>query len=89
MPKNYTIHVRVDENVKINAEKILAEHGLTISDAVNMMLCQVDLTGELPFQAEIPILKRKMPVSKNNAWKTFMEGINSFTDDYFDIVQSR
>ena len=89
MPKNYTIHVRVDENVKINAEQTLAMLGLTISEAVNMMLCQVNLTGGLPFQVKLPAPENIIPVSKNNAWKTFMEGINSFTDDYFDIVQSR
>ena len=43
MAKNDTIHVRVDENVKLNAEKTLAMLGLTISEAVNMMLCQVNL----------------------------------------------
>ena len=40
MAKNDTIHVRVDENVKVNAEQTLAMLGLTISEAVNMMLCQ-------------------------------------------------
>ena len=30
-----------------------------------------------------------MLVPKDKAWKTFMEGIDSFTDDYFDLVQSR
>lgn len=28
-------------------------------------------------------------VPKDKAWETFMEGINSFTDDYFTIVESR
>jgi len=54
MAKNDTIHVRVDENVKLNAEKTLAMLGLTISEAVNMMLCQVNLTGGLPFQVKLP-----------------------------------
>ena len=54
MAKNDTIHVRVDENVKINAEQTLAMLGLTISEAVNMMLCQVNLTGGLPFQVKLP-----------------------------------
>jgi len=54
MAKNDTIHVRVDENVKLNAEKTLAMLGLTISEAVNMMLRQVNLTGGLPFQVKLP-----------------------------------
>ena len=30
-----------------------------------------------------------MLVPKDKAWETFMEGVDSFTDDYFDLVQSR
>ena len=30
-----------------------------------------------------------MLVPKNKAWETFLEGINDFTDDYFDTLQSR
>lgn len=28
-------------------------------------------------------------VPKDKVWENFMEGINSFTDDYFDLVQVR
>jgi len=28
--------------------------GLTISEAVNIMLCQINLTGGLPFQVKLP-----------------------------------
>lgn len=30
-----------------------------------------------------------MLVPKDKAWETFLEGINDFTDDYFDALQSR
>ena len=30
-----------------------------------------------------------MLVPKDKAWETFLEGINEFTDDYFDEIQSR
>ena len=30
-----------------------------------------------------------MLVPKDKVWETFLEGINSFTDDYFDVVLSR
>ena len=30
-----------------------------------------------------------MLVPKDKAWETFLEGINDFTDDYFDTLQSR
>ena len=30
-----------------------------------------------------------MLVPKDKAWETFLEGINDFTDDYFDALLSR
>ncbi len=30
-----------------------------------------------------------MLVPKDKAWETFLEGVNEFTDDYFDEIQSR
>ena len=54
MAKNEIIHIRIDEKVKTNAERILAMLGLTISEAVNIMLCQINLTGGLPFQVKLP-----------------------------------
>jgi antitoxin VapB len=30
-----------------------------------------------------------MLVPKDKAWETFLEGINEFTDDYFDEIQLR
>ena len=30
-----------------------------------------------------------MLVPKEKAWETFMEGVNGFTDDYFEIMENR
>lgn len=55
MAKNDTIHVRVNEGVKINAEETLSMLGITLSEAINMFLCQVSLTGGLPFDVRLPM----------------------------------
>ncbi|MCL2087550.1 MAG: type II toxin-antitoxin system RelB/DinJ family antitoxin [Oscillospiraceae bacterium] len=47
--KNSTINIRVDSAVKERAGKILARMGITFSEAVNMMLHQVDIRHALPF----------------------------------------
>lgn len=57
MAKNDTIHVRVNENVKINAEETLTMLGMTLSEAINLFLCQVSLTGGLPFDVRLPMPK--------------------------------
>ena len=57
MAKNDTIHVRVNEDVKLNAEETLNMLGMTLSEAINMFLCQVSLTGGLPFDVRLPMPK--------------------------------
>ena len=57
MQKNDTIHVRVNEDVKINAEETLTMLGMTLSEAINLFLCQVSLTGGLPFDVRLPMPK--------------------------------
>ena len=54
MAKNETLHIRVNDVVKSRAEKTLDLLGLSISDAVNMLLHQVNLVGGLPFDVRVP-----------------------------------
>jgi DNA-damage-inducible protein J len=48
------VHVRVDEKVKAKATKTLAEMGLSVSDAVRMMLVRVAKEKALPFEVRTP-----------------------------------
>jgi addiction module RelB/DinJ family antitoxin len=54
MTKNQTLHIRVNDMVKSNAEKTLDVLGLSISEAVNMLLHQISLVGGLPFDVRVP-----------------------------------
>lgn len=96
MAKNDTIHVRVDENVKINAEQTLAMLGLTISEAVNMMLCQVNLTGGLPFQVKLPapeniIVNTKADIESklNEAEQDISSGDVLSSDETFNALEKK
>ncbi|MQU73596.1 DNA-damage-inducible protein J [Sinorhizobium medicae] len=42
------LHVRIDDQLKQNAAAILANFGLTISDAVRILLTRVEKEGALP-----------------------------------------
>lgn len=42
------LHVRVDNELKINAAKNLANFGLTVSDAVRILLTRINKEGGLP-----------------------------------------
>lgn len=54
MAKTSTIHVRIDPELKMNAELLLNQLGLTTSDAINIFLNQVILSGGLPFEIKMP-----------------------------------
>ncbi len=54
MAKTETLHIRVNETVKANAEETLSMLGISLSEAVNMFLCQVNLTGGIPFEVKVP-----------------------------------
>jgi len=54
MAKNETLHIRVNDNVKAQAEHTLSVLGVTISEAVNMLLHQITFVGGLPFDVRIP-----------------------------------
>ena len=66
MAKTETLHIRVNEQVKTNAEETLDMLGISISEAVNMFLCQVNLTGGLSFAVKLPAPERVMVRSKTD-----------------------
>lgn len=48
------VHVRVDEKVKQRAAKTLAAMGMSVSDAVRMLLVRVAAEKALPFEVKVP-----------------------------------
>ncbi|MBP2444108.1 type II toxin-antitoxin system RelB/DinJ family antitoxin [Rhizobium leguminosarum] len=42
------LHVRIDDQLKQNASEVLANFGLTISDAVRILLTRIEKEGALP-----------------------------------------
>ncbi len=48
------IHVRVDEDVKVRASEALAKMGLTVSEAVRVLLVRVASDQAFPFQVKVP-----------------------------------
>jgi len=74
MAKTETLHVRVNENVKENAEATLGMLGISISEAVNMFLCQVNLIGGLPFEVKLPAPERVIVRSKEELYQKLAEG---------------
>lgn len=54
MPANAVVRARIDERLKEEATAILGAAGLTVSDAVRMMLVRVVAEKALPFDPLTP-----------------------------------
>ena len=54
MATNVVVRARIDETTKDEAAAVLAEMGLTISDAVRIMLTKVAREKSLPFDVNLP-----------------------------------
>ncbi|MDR1689760.1 MAG: type II toxin-antitoxin system RelB/DinJ family antitoxin [Clostridiales bacterium] len=65
MNKNETLHIRVNDAVKSSAEKTLEMLGLSISEAVNMLLYQIAIDGGLPFSVSLPVAPDNVTVRSN------------------------
>jgi DNA-damage-inducible protein J len=48
------VHVRVDKRIKARAAKALATMGLSVSDAVRVLLTRVAVEKALPFEVKTP-----------------------------------
>jgi DNA-damage-inducible protein J len=48
------VRARVDETLKADAEHVLDELGLSISEAINLFLAQIKLKRGIPFDIKVP-----------------------------------
>jgi DNA-damage-inducible protein J len=55
--KTDILHIRIEPEKKQRVETILKSLGLTMTDAINMFLSQVDLTDGIPFDVRLPRVK--------------------------------
>jgi len=54
MASTTMVHVRVDEQIKIQATQTLAAMGLSVSDAVRVFLMRVVADKQMPFTLKAP-----------------------------------
>lgn len=54
MAKTATINIRIEPDIKIQAEELFSSFGITVSDAVNMFIRKSLMEGGLPFAVRQP-----------------------------------
>ncbi len=70
MSANAIVQARIDQTVKDEAAAVLAAMGLTISDAMRMMLTRVAKEQALPFDPLIPNAETIAAMKEARAGKT-------------------
>lgn len=76
------VHVRVDEKIKAKAAKTLAAMGISVSDAVRMMLLRIVAEKALPFQVRVPnaATAKAMRAADSGKGKKFRSAEELFSD---------
>ena len=85
MSKNTTINLRVDREIKEQAGKILSSLGLTLSDAFNLLLHQVNMVRGLPFE-----VKQHLPIELNDGYGSYIceyGHVHDYSKFDFDAVE--
>jgi DNA-damage-inducible protein J len=77
------VHVRLDEKVKTKAEKALAAMGLSISDAVRVLLTRVAAEKALPFEVKVPNATTRAAIEE--ARRGELRGFGSVDDLMADL----
>jgi len=75
---NATIHVRVNEQLKHDAESVLHTLGLSISETIRLMLKQVMLTRKVPFEIKLPNKETAQAIDELEAGKGTKISLDEF-----------
>ena len=76
------VHVRIDKRTKARATKALAAMGLSVSDAVRVLLTRVAAEKSLPFEVKTPNVATAaaMQESRNGGLPSF-HNVSDLMDD--------
>ncbi len=67
MTTSTMIHVRVDNEVKVQASEVLAVIGLSVSDAVRLFLKRVVAEQGLPIELKVPNAETRAAMEESRA----------------------
>lgn len=82
------LHVRVEAEIKVQATAALAAMGLTVSDAVRILLKRVVSDQAFPLELKVPDTKTPAAMMEARAWRQRLAGRN-LGDTVADVQQDR
>ena len=86
MAKTEYVHVRIEPEIKHDAENVLAELGLSTSDAITLFFKQITLLRGLPFPVQVPNEETQRAIAEAREREN-LETFDNF-DDWVKEAQS-
>ena len=83
------VRARMDEKLKDDAAKVLAEMGLTVSDAIRMTLTRIAKDGALPFELKVPNAETRAAMEEARAMMKAGQGYFTDPQDLFDALDQK
>ncbi len=78
MAKDSSMNVRVDSDVKARAEKVYAQYGMTVSEAVTVFLHKSIMVDGLPFDLRPSVPNRETIAAMEEGDKIIASGKSRF-----------
>jgi DNA-damage-inducible protein J len=64
MPSDTVVRARIDGQVNEKAAKVLADMGLSVSDAIRLLLVRVAAEKALPFEIKVPNAETRAAIAE-------------------------
>ena len=65
MPAEAVVRARIDEKLKDEAAMVLSEMGLSVSDAIRMLMVRIAKERAMPFEVRMPNDKTKAAIEES------------------------
>ena len=83
------VRARIDEQIKNDAADVLAEMGLTVSDAVRMTLTRIAKDRALPFELKVPNAETRAAMEEARESMKARQGYFTNPQDLFDALEQK
>jgi DNA-damage-inducible protein J len=80
MAETAMIHVRVDEDLKVRATEALSKMGMTVSEAVRVLLVRVASDQAFPFPIKVPNAATRAAMESHDLVGPFATGEDQIHD---------
>ncbi len=83
------LHIRIDDDIKVQAAKALTAMGLSMSDAVRLFLHRVVAEQAFPLELKVPNAKTRVAMKESRAIITSRKARFKTAQDLFDDLEKK